>query len=538
MKLKQLFCAFIALLSVGCYSIQGQNYNYDEKIYQDTGTRGANFGPLQGFPIHVAHYFPASQLEQYDGMLLHQVEFFVFATPVSLEVKVYGEGTSSSPGELLFSKVVDPTGIVEEWVVVDLDVPIEIGGEDLWIGYEVENEYGSGSVGTDPGPANTGFGDWYSEDGVEWEAFNEQRSWFNRNWNIKGHLKAPVIHQNDVYVRSIPSPQTGIDLTSEEEIIIEIKNYGFQTQNEIPYTVNWLDQQYDGVYTGSLATEESVNITLPVTADFSEYGMYTIEACTNLPGDERPELDCAEKEVENRRPTACTDELYYIGCSSDRISYWNLADVEISEISCPSDGTAFHNMRGSLHHFVPGETYELTVKSTQGDHHFALWIDYNNDLELTPDEMILADGYCEVGDEEYTFSITIPETVEPGEFLMRMRSQNGAPVEDPCAPYFIGITIDFTAVFSDIVGVNDWNYENITVYPNPFSDEIHIGLPQSIDTEVNFSIADITGKILYNGSQKHNGQSLNIDSAFLSSGIYFLSIEGENISAVKKIIKK
>lgn len=538
MKLQQLYYAIAMLfLFFNLSSLQGQTYNYDEIIHQDTGIRGSNFGPLEGAPIHVAHYFPASQIEQYEGMWLHQVEFYIYAEAVSMEVKVYGEGTSTSPGDLLFSKVIDPTGISEEWVLVDLDTPIEIGNTDFWIGYEVENEYATGAVGTDSGPVNTGFGDWYSDDGINWEAFSESRAWFNQNWNIRGHLKAPVVHQKDVYVRSILSPNTGVDLSSAEEIIIEIKNYGFETQHGIPYTVSWLDQEYEGVYIGSLATEESVNITLPVSADLSEYGTYIFEACTNLPGDERPELDCTEKEVENERPTACADNLYYIGCGSDRISYWDLSNIELAEISCPADGTAFHNMRDKKHDFIPGETYELTVQSTFDNHYFAVWIDFNNDLELTSDELVLADGFCEVGEEEYTFSITIPETVEPGEYLMRMRSQMGGPVVDPCETYLIGITIDFTATVSETVGINENQSQEVAVYPNPFSENFTIALPELTDSKITISLKDITGKILYTTIQNKSNSHLTIDGSFLTSGIYFLSFEGENTSMVKKIIR-
>lgn len=323
---RQLYLLLVFSLLCMSPAIWSQEYGYEETIRQDTGLRDGNFGPFQGAPVNVAHYFPSEFLEPYEGMLLHQIEFYIFAKPVYLEARVYGQGTENSPGSLLFSKIIPVENIDQEWVVVNLDIPIEISGEDIWIGYEVENEYATGCIGTDTGPANTGYGDWYSDDGENWYSFSTESPWLDKNWNIAGHLKAPVIHDHDVAVTSIIEPHSAANLSEEENIIIQIKNYGFETQSTIPYSVSWDDNLYEGVYEGALETEQSVDVTLPVTADLSEYGIYTFEACTNLPGDERTDLDCKVKEVENRVPELCTDNLYVYGCDFHRLNYWKLSN--------------------------------------------------------------------------------------------------------------------------------------------------------------------------------------------------------------------
>jgi len=528
-----LFLIF-SLSAVG----NAQTYDYEEVIMQDQGENDSNFGPSDGIPVHVAHYFPSDYLQQYQGMLLHQVEFYIFATPVSLEVKVWGEGTPTSPGPLLFSQVVPATDIYKEWVQVDLDIPIELVGQDLWIGYEVENEPYTGCIGTDAGPANTGFGDWYSVDGVNWIAFSEVNTWFQRSWNIKGHLKAPIIYQRDVAVTNIINPNSAANLSAEEEITIQIKNYGFETQTSIPYTVNWPGQQYDGVYIGSLATEEIVEVTLPVTTDLSEYGIYAFEACTNLPGDELPELDCASKEVVNRVPELCNDNLYLFGCDMDRISYWSLANINLPEIECPSNGSAYLDFRNEVHEFIAGETYELSVKSTFIDHHFAVWIDYSDNLEFSPDELVLADGYCEVADTEYTFNITIPEDAPEGDFVMRMRSQWNAPVVDPCETYEMGLAIDFTANVVNPLAIQDFDQNNIRIYPNPFTEQIKIDLPENLKDGYTFTVMDLSGRTIYSRKQTSaSGNSFEWDGSALSNGIYLVSLRNESFYITKKIIK-
>jgi len=44
-----------------------------------------------------------------------------------------------------------------------------------------------------------------------------------------------------------------------------------------------------------------------------------------------------------------------------------------------------------VHELTPGETYELSVTAGYGNTYFAVWVDWDNNLDLTADEMILDD---------------------------------------------------------------------------------------------------------------------------------------------------
>lgn len=530
-KIRKQFL-FIFFLSFGIFS-SAQSYGYEEVIRQDTGENSSNFGPLSGDPVHVAHYFPASFLEDYQGMSLHQVEVFIFDTPQSLEIKIYGEGTETSPGELIYSKVVPVDDIYSEWVTIDLDEELIIGTEDLWIGYRVQGFYSVGNIGSDTGPANPGFGDWYSEDGENWYSFTTQNTWYNQNWNISGILKAPVVDENDVAVRSIIQPNSAANLGENEPITIEIKNYGSETQTSIPYTVTWDGQEYNGVYEGELASEQSVEVLLDVTADLSEYGIYTFEACTNLPGDQRTDLDCAEKEVENRVPSLCIDDLYAVGCDMDRIGSWNFANISLTDIQCPEDGSAYQDFRSEVHNLVAGETYTLTVSSTYINHYFAVWIDSNNNLEFTESELLIGDGFCEEADTEYTFEITIPEDFAVGEHVMRLRSGYGLPVEDACELISFGMTIDFTANIEGMMSTVELQKADFAVYPNPAKNEINIEATNNIKE---ISISDLSGRTLHHRtSLNENNLKLNVQN--FPAGIYILRItDAEGKTNSKRVI--
>ena len=83
-----------------------------------------------------------------------------------------------------------------------------------------------------------------------------------------------------------------------------------------------------------------------------------------------------------------------------------------------------------------------------------------------------------------------------------------------------------------------------SVYPNTVSDaqEIHVRLSGASQGKINYVLYDQYGKELISEQVSLDGlndTSLNIDVDRLTSGLYFLSIEGENVeSKVVRLIKE
>jgi hypothetical protein len=103
---------------------------------------------------------------------------------------------------------------------------------------------------------------------------------------------------NDVGVDNIVQPENGI-LTNAETVEISIRNFGSATQTSIP-----VELRVDGnlvaseTYTGSIAPNATANYTFTQTVDLSSPGQtYTIEARTNLSGDEFPANDPYTKDI-------------------------------------------------------------------------------------------------------------------------------------------------------------------------------------------------------------------------------------------------
>jgi WD40 repeat protein len=99
-------------------------------------------------------------------------------------------------------------------------------------------------------------------------------------------------------------------------------------------------------------------------------------------------------------------------------------------------------------------------------------------------------------------------------------------------------------VLSDVVlwsvpsnlGINDYSNVNeidLTIFPNPANDLIHLNIPKNLKIEKT-EITDLTGKIVFSSNQNENIIPIN----HLPSGFYFLSIQAqEKKKAIQSFIK-
>ena len=90
------------------------------------------------------------------------------------------------------------------------------------------------------------------------------------------------------------------------------------------------------------------------------------------------------------------------------------------------------------------------------------------------------------------------------------------------------------------VGVNEKPSQTsmFSVYPNPAKDEIHFLIANQFNKNIQCTITDVFGKIVYT-------ESLNINEAFykttihtsaLNNGCYFVTLKGNNLNETKKIL--
>jgi hypothetical protein len=176
----------------GVASFEIESTRYEEEIIRyDNGQNSSAIGLTNSGTIDAFVYFPAVYMAGYAGWYLDKVEFYINKTPLECKVQVYGPGTSSGPGNLIFEQAVDVNQ--SSWNLFDFQYPLELDGDDLWIGYQVLQNGNQPPCGTDAGPAVTGFGDWIRVDGQDW--FTLGGAGIDRNWNLAGYVTdIPVIN--------------------------------------------------------------------------------------------------------------------------------------------------------------------------------------------------------------------------------------------------------------------------------------------------------------------------------------------------------
>ncbi len=90
----------------------------------------------------------------------------------------------------------------------------------------------------------------------------------------------------------------------------------------------------------------------------------------------------------------------------------------------------------------------------------------------------------------------------------------------------------FYLIRASSLGAEDFDFNNVSIYPNPTSEKVTLNLKNS---EINnLTIVDISGKILYSETEI-NSENMTLDLSRYSAGIYFITI---NNSVTKKIIKQ
>jgi photosystem II stability/assembly factor-like uncharacterized protein len=97
-----------------------------------------------------------------------------------------------------------------------------------------------------------------------------------------------------------------------------------------------------------------------------------------------------------------------------------------------------------------------------------------------------------------------------------------------------GVVIDDLLVDGTTLDADNFQINQISVYPNPSKDVFYVKLNNS--TPFDLRVTDITGKIVYTKKQINSGTPFPLLMEAYSSGVYFLQIEANNQLTTRKLI--
>ena len=338
---------------------------------------------------------------------------------------------------------------------------------------------------------------------------------------------------NDVGVYDLVSPQSGQNLANES-ITVKLKNYGAASQSgfDVQYILDSgspVIQSFDG----TIGSEEVISFTFDVEGDFSEIIAHSLNITTLLSGDQLTDNDEISVVVEN---LLCLPES---NCTVGHgFDVFEIAGIN-NDSDCNEEG--YSNFTNLIANLEPGSTNSLTVTSNYGNQYIKVWIDFNDDSQLTADEVVVDNYHFAAGEGSgnftETFDLVVPAGAIVGEHLMRARTSGvGVISDDSCQEIGFGETEDYTANIGSL-GVEDYEINNsemiITtlgdkqfdaILNTEFDGELFLALYNSLGQRVGFS---------KRVPRQGNTYKITIDMSNMSQGVYFVRMGGQNTTAYK-----
>ena len=498
------------------------NNSDDEVILNYDGENNDAIGLTSGGTFQVSAMFPASMVGQYTGMELTEMEVYINDGPDDMVLKIYGQGTATSPGALIYEQAYTPTAI--NWNYITLDTPVAITGGDIWVGYEVTHQEGTFVAGTDAGPAVLN-GDWISTGGA-WDRLSVLG--LDYNWNIRAKLVGEPI----TTWLSVDPVMGTITPGNLSDISVTANSTGL---DEGTYTADVV------VASNDLANPSVVvSVTLVVS------------------GGSNPPVTIAELTFEEQ------DDFAQI------FDPWTVIDVDAGA-TYGFTGTTFPGAFDPMAYiaFNPATTEPPMIDDPEiqpyaGERFGACFATvpppFNDDWMISPQVQLGDNSLLNFYVKSYTgdyglekYNVGVSTTgMNPGDFTMLNTGVLEAPVvwtEETfdlsaydgqlvyvaiqCVSEDAFVFMIDNLMITSLTGIEDNEVGNVSIYPNPATGFVNI---ESADMLKSVSLINYTGQVVYQTPVNNN--QIRINTNDLPTGVYFVRMETANgISNHKLIIK-
>tara|TARA_B100001939_G_scaffold170543_1_gene147073 strand:- start:4108 stop:7023 length:2916 start_codon:yes stop_codon:yes gene_type:complete len=359
--------------------------------------------------------------------------------------------------------------------------------------------------------------------------------------NSNDGITTDVVHlnANDIGVSEINSPSSGTNLSSSEQVIVTITNYGGATQYNFDVSVDINGTIVTEIVEGPLEGNSSMEYTFNYTADLSAFGNYSVSAYTSLDQDFDNTNDLTEIGVNNSN---CSPESNCIfgGGPGDGFQLVSIGDIN-NETGCSEGGYGDYTSIST--DLAQGDTYDLTMTTNYGDQNIKVWIDFNDDFvfsadELVVDNFVMGFGQGNVSITETT-QVTIPDDAPIGQHIMRLKSNWNAEVpDDSCANTTWGETEDYMVNIVTSLGLediiqNESDFSVISLGDNIFD----VNLTSSYQGKIDLTVYNVLGqRMVFHRFENTGSYNYNLDLSYVAKGVYLVRIGNASFGKVKKII--
>ncbi len=152
---------------------------------------------------------------------------------------------------------------------------------------------------------------------------------------------------------------------------------------------------------------------------------------------------------ENGQKDSFCAPTYLYGCSEgDGFTDFAVEEIQNLGSGCEDTGglgwSEYYTLGPA--NFEPLGTYTFTMSTGYSNQFVNIWIDFNDDLILTADELILEDFVLGFAGVFIDVEVTIPAFATPGQHAMRAMTVWNAPFTDPCGSYNWGEAEDYYVI--------------------------------------------------------------------------------------------
>jgi len=229
---------------------------------------------------------------------------------------------------------------------------------------------------------------------------------------------------------------------------------------------------------------------------------------------------------------------YPSGCTSWRITQVTIPSASFDNSFASGTCITGRDRTSVTAALTTGAPYTINI-TTLGWIACGMAIDFNNNGSFEDaGEKLYLSNYEANQTHTYSGSFTIPTTVAPGNYRMRVwnriaNSGNGTPADSACGTYNYGTWTDYTANITSLSTQEVEKKAIAKLYPNPASDFLNLESKEDIRS---VEILDLSGKQIE--SFIVNAKFTQIQLSKLTAGTYTLRINTALGTESKKFIKK
>jgi hypothetical protein len=156
----------------------------DSFILNYDGPNASSIGLSAGGTFYTAVRFPAEMITPFTGASIASVDVYINQLPTNSTLIIWGPGTTTSPGTIIYQQPFVPVG--PSWNTVSLTTPYILDGNDVWVGFLHVQDAGLFPAGVDGNVADIN-GNFLSNNGTDWSRLSDFG--LAGNWNIRALLE-------------------------------------------------------------------------------------------------------------------------------------------------------------------------------------------------------------------------------------------------------------------------------------------------------------------------------------------------------------